>query len=132
MDSFVEGFKMMIPAIAILIFAWSLKGNGRCPGDQHLCKNIVGNNASASVILPQFICCCSVPCVFYRNKLGNFAILVPIAITMFPGSEECADDDHCCVNNSSGRGSLQEIIFHRFRIQRLCLRQERSLIILIM
>lgn len=28
MDSFVEGFKMMIPAIAILIFAWSLKGMG--------------------------------------------------------------------------------------------------------
>ena len=27
MDSFVEGFRLMIPAVAILIFAWSLKGS---------------------------------------------------------------------------------------------------------
>ena len=32
MDSFVEGFKLMIPAVAILIFAWSLKGMGDALG----------------------------------------------------------------------------------------------------
>ena len=52
MDSFVEGFKMMIPAIAILIFAWSLKGMGDALEISTFVSNTVGSGASASVILP--------------------------------------------------------------------------------
>ena len=88
MDSFVEGFKMMIPAIAILIFAWSLKGMGDALEISTFVKNIVGSNTSASVILPAILC---VVAVFHSfstgTSWGTFAILVPIAIAMFPGSE---------------------------------------------
>ena len=42
----------MIPAVAILIFAWSLKGMGDALGIGVFVENLVGTNASASVILP--------------------------------------------------------------------------------
>lgn len=88
MDSFVEGFKMMIPAIAILIFAWSLKGMGDALEISTFVKNIVGNNASASVILPAVLFVVAVFLSFSTGtSWGTFAILVPIAIAMFPGSE---------------------------------------------
>ena len=75
MDSFVEGFKMMIPAIAILIFAWSLKG--------------IGTNASASVILPAILFLVAIFLSFSTGtSWGTFAILVPIAIAMFPGADD--------------------------------------------
>ncbi len=32
MESLVEGFKLMVPAVTILIFAWSLKGMGDALG----------------------------------------------------------------------------------------------------
>lgn len=32
MDSLAEGFKLMVPAVTILIFAWSLKGMGDALG----------------------------------------------------------------------------------------------------
>ncbi|MEE0818228.1 MAG: Na+/H+ antiporter NhaC family protein, partial [Coprococcus catus] len=85
---FVEGFKMMIPAIAILIFAWSLKGMGDALEISTFVKNIVGNNASASVILPAVLFVVAVFLSFSTGtSWGTFAILVPIAIAMFPGSE---------------------------------------------
>ena len=88
MDSFVEGFKMMIPAIAILIFAWSLKGMGDALEISTFVKNIVGSNASASVILPAILFVVAVFLSFSTGtSWGTFAILVPIAIAMFPGSE---------------------------------------------
>ena len=88
MDSFVEGFKMMIPAIAILIFAWSLKGMGDALEISTFVKNIVGSNTSASVILPAILFVVAVFLSFSTGtSWGTFAILVPIAIAMFPGSE---------------------------------------------
>ena len=88
MDSFVEGFKMMIPAIAILIFAWSLKGMGDALEIGTFVKTIVGTNASASVILPAILFLVAIFLSFSTGtSWGTFAILVPIAIAMFPGSE---------------------------------------------
>ena len=55
MDSFVEGFKMMIPAIGILIFAWSLKGMGDALGLAEFVGGIVGDNASASIFIPAIL-----------------------------------------------------------------------------
>ena len=57
MDSFVEGFKLMIPAVAILIFAWSLKGMGDALGIADFVGGIVGANASASVAIPAIKMC---------------------------------------------------------------------------
>ena len=89
MDSFVEGFKMMIPAIAILIFAWSLKGMGDALEISTFVRNVVGGNASASVILPAILFVVAVFLSFSTGtSWGTFAILVPIAIAMFPGNED--------------------------------------------
>ena len=88
MDSFVEGFKMMIPAIAILIFAWSLKGMGDALEISTFVKNVVGSNTSASVILPAILFLVAIFLSFSTGtSWGTFAILVPIAIAMFPGAD---------------------------------------------
>lgn len=87
MDSFVEGFKMMIPAIGILIFAWSLKGMGDALEIASFVENLVGSNASASVLLPAILFLVAIFLSFSTGtSWGTFAILVPIAIAMFPGA----------------------------------------------
>ena len=88
MDSFVEGFKMMIPAIGILIFAWSLKGMGDALEIASFVENLVGSNASASVLLPAILFLVALFLSFSTGtSWGTFAILVPIAIAMFPGAD---------------------------------------------
>ena len=88
MDSFVEGFKMMIPAIGILIFAWSLKGMGDALEIASFVENLVGSNASASVLLPAILFLVAIFLSFSTGtSWGPFAILVPIAIAMFPGAD---------------------------------------------
>ena len=88
MDSFVEGFKMMIPAIGILIFAWSLKGMGDALEIASFVENLVGSNASASVLLPAILFLVAIFLSFSTGtSWGTFALLVPIAIAMFPGAD---------------------------------------------
>ena len=88
MDSFVEGFKMMIPEIGILIFAWSLKGMGDALEIASFVENLVGSNASASVLLPAILFLVAIFLSFSTGtSWGTFAILVPIAIAMFPGAD---------------------------------------------
>ena len=88
MDSFVEGFKLMIPAVAILIFAWSLKGMGDALGIGVFVENQVGTNASASVILPAVMFMIAIFLAFSTGtSWGTFAILVPIVVAMFPGQK---------------------------------------------
>ena len=88
MDSFVEGFKMMIPAIGLLIFAWSLKGMGDALEIASFVENLVGSNASASVLLPAILFLVAIFLSFSTGtSWGTFAILVPIAIAMFPGTD---------------------------------------------
>ncbi len=88
MDSFVEGFKMMIPAIGILIFAWSLKGMGDALEIASFVENLVGSNASASVMFPAILFLVAIFLSFSTGtSWGTFAILVPIAIAMFPGAD---------------------------------------------
>lgn len=88
MDSFVEGFKLMIPAIAILIFAWALKGMGDALGIGAFVENLVGTNTSASMVIPAILFAIAIFLAFSTGtSWGTFAILVPIAIAMFPGAE---------------------------------------------
>ena len=88
MDSFVEGFRLMIPAVAILIFAWSLKGMGDALGIAAFVENLVGSNASASVILPAVMFMIAIFLAFSTGtSWGTFAILVPIVVAMFPGQK---------------------------------------------
>ena len=88
MDSFVDGFKLMIPAIAILIFAWTLKGMGDALQIGTFVEQIVGTDATASVFLPAILFVVAAFLAFSTGtSWGTFAILVPIAIAMFPGAE---------------------------------------------
>ena len=80
MDSLVDGFKLMIPAVTILIFAWSLKGVGDALGLADFVGHVVGDNASASIFIPAVLFAAAV-----FLSWGTFAILVPIATAMFPG-----------------------------------------------
>ena len=89
MDSFVEGFKLMIPAIAILIFAWTLKGMGDALEIGAFVKTIVGTGASASIIVPAIMFAIAVFLAFSTGtSWGTFAILVPIVIAMFPEAKD--------------------------------------------
>ena len=87
MESLVEGFKLMIPAITILIFAWSLKGIGDAMGLVEFVGGIVGENASASIFIPVVLFAVAIFLSFSTGtSWGTFAILVPIATGMFAGN----------------------------------------------
>lgn len=87
MDSLVEGFKLMIPAVTILIFAWSLKGVGDALGLADFVGHIVGDNASASIFIPAVLFVAAVFLSFSTGtSWGTFAILVPIATALFSGN----------------------------------------------
>ena len=86
MDSLVDGFKLMVPAVTILIFAWSLKGVGDALGLADFVGHVVGDNASASIFIPAVLFAAAVFLSFSTGtSWGTFAILVPIATAMFPG-----------------------------------------------
>ena len=79
----------MIPAIAILIFAWTLKGMGDALEIGAFVKTIVGTGASASIIVPAIMFAIAVFLAFSTGtSWGTFAILVPIVIAMFPEAKD--------------------------------------------
>ncbi len=85
MESFVEGFRLMVPAMAILTFAWALKGIGDHLEISTFVKSVVGQNASASMFIPMLIFIIAIFLAFSTGtSWGTFAILVPIVIAMFP------------------------------------------------
>lgn len=89
MESFVDGFKLMIPAIGILIFAWTLKGMGDALEIGTFVQSVVGSSASASLLLPAILFLVAIFLAFSTGtSWGTFAILVPIAIAMFPGTDK--------------------------------------------
>ncbi|HJD01522.1 MAG TPA: Na+/H+ antiporter NhaC family protein [Candidatus Mediterraneibacter excrementavium] len=86
MDGLAEGFKLMVPAVTILIFAWSLKGVGDALGLADFVGHVVGDNASASIFIPVVMFAAAVFLSFSTGtSWGTFAILVPIATALFSG-----------------------------------------------
>ena len=84
MDSLSEGFKLMVPAVTILVFAWTLKGVGDAMGLAAFVGSIVGDHASASIFIPVVLFAVAVFLSFSTGtSWGTFAILVPIATGMF-------------------------------------------------
>ena len=86
MDSLVEGFKLMIPAVMVLILAWTLKGVGDalCLGD--FVSGVVGGNASASFLVPVIMFAVGLFLGFSTGtSWGTFAILIPIVVALFGG-----------------------------------------------
>ena len=89
MECVPEGFKAMVPAILILTFAWTLKGMGDNLGISDFVKSTVGANATASVVIPAVMFCIAVFLAFSTGtSWGTFAILVPIVVGMYAGSDE--------------------------------------------
>jgi Na+/H+ antiporter NhaC len=87
MSSFTEGFKLMVPAISILILAWTLKGMGDALGIADFVGGLVGANTSASIAIPAIMFCVAVFLAFSTGtSWGTFAILIPIVTAMFPGA----------------------------------------------
>ena len=86
MGSLVEGFKLMVPAVMVLILAWTLKGVGDalCLGD--FVSSVVGGNASASFWIPAIMFIVGLFLGFSTGtSWGTFAILIPIVIAVFGG-----------------------------------------------
>ena len=84
MESLAEGFKLMVPACTILIFAWSLKGMGDALGISTFVEGVVGSNTSATVVIPAIMFAVAIFLAFSTGtSWGTFAILVPIAVGMF-------------------------------------------------
>jgi Na+/H+ antiporter NhaC len=88
MDCLTEGFKAMVPAIMILIFAWSLNSMTSYLGADEFVAGIIDNSAKG---LQMFL-----PCVIFLigvflsfatgTSWGTFGILIPIVLKAFPWS----------------------------------------------
>ncbi len=84
MDALVDGAKLMIPAILILTFAWTLKGMGDALGIAEFVQSVVGSSASASIFIPAIMFAVALFLAFTTGtSWGTFAILIPIVVTMY-------------------------------------------------
>lgn len=87
--AFPEGAKLMLNAILILTFAWTLKGVGDQLGIAEFVNKIVGGHASASIFVPVIMYCIAVFLSFSTGtSWGTFAILIPIVISIFGNGNE--------------------------------------------
>ena len=88
--SFTEGFCAMVPAILILVFAWTLSGMTELLGADVFVAGIVENTAGAlNLFLPAIVFVIALGLAFATGtSWGTFTILLPIIIKiMVPGSE---------------------------------------------
>ncbi len=84
MESFVKGFQLMIPAIAILTFAWTLKGITQALGIRDFVYNAVGNASYGLNLVPVIMFVIAIFIAFSTGtSWGTFAILVPIVTSIF-------------------------------------------------
>ena len=91
MEAIPKGFKAMVPAIIILVFAWTLGGVTRgMLGADIFVKEMVGQAAGAlQALLPAAIFLIALGLSFATGtSWGTFGILLPIVITVFAGAGE--------------------------------------------
>ena len=91
MDAIPKGFCAMVPAVIILVFAWTLGGITRgMLGADIFVKLAIGGSAEAlSVFLPAVIFLIALGLAFATGtSWGTFGILLPIVITVFAGAGE--------------------------------------------
>lgn len=88
-DSFVDGFKAMVPAILILIFAWTLSGITNMLGAKIYVAELVRGAASGLAnLLPAIIFVIGSGLAFSTGtSWGTFGVLLPIVCAVFPSGE---------------------------------------------
>lgn len=89
-DCIPQGFKMMVPAILILVLAWTLSGFCR---DQLLAGEFVSNaikgSSIATTILPFALFLIAVGLAFSTGtSWGAFGVLIPIVTAVFPADAQ--------------------------------------------
>ena len=92
MESIPEGFKAMVPAIMILICAWTLKAMTDSIGANVFIAELIQNNAGAlQNFLPAIIFLIAVGLSFATGtSWGTFGILIPIVLSVFNQGGEIA------------------------------------------
>lgn len=89
MDSVPEGGKLMMPAVIILVLAWTLKGMTDQLGIGDFIAATVNLNSGMIRFVPVIIFLIAIFIAFSSGtSWGTFAILVPIVVNMFAGSDE--------------------------------------------
>ena len=88
-DSLPEGFKAMVPAILILVFAWSLKAMTDSLGAAAFVENAMRSAAGGLMnILPAIIFLVGCGLAFATGtSWGTFGILIPIVVAVFENSD---------------------------------------------
>ena len=86
MGCMVEGFRAMVPAIMILILAWTLKGMTDSLGAAEFVAGVVDSGAGAFMnFLPAIIFLIATGLSFATGtSWGTFGILIPITLKVFP------------------------------------------------
>jgi len=86
MDCLTEGFKAMVPAIMILVLAWTLKGVTLGLGaDTYVAGVVSGSAQSLQNFLPAIVFLIAVGLSFATGtSWGTFGILIPICLNAFP------------------------------------------------
>ncbi len=86
MSCLPEGFKAMVPAILILVFAWTLKTMTFSLGAQEYVEGVIyGAKDGLKAMLPAIIFLVGCFLAFSTGtSWGTFGILIPITITVFP------------------------------------------------
>lgn len=84
MNSVPEGGKLMMPAILILVLAWTLKGMTDALGIGTFVRSAINLNSSLMNFVPLVIFCIAIFIAFSSGtSWGTFAIFVPIVVNMF-------------------------------------------------
>ena len=84
MSSLVAGFKQMVPAILILVFAWTLKTVTTELGAAEYVRGIVENAHAVQLLLPLLLFAVALGLSFATGtSWGTFGILIPIVTGVF-------------------------------------------------
>ena len=84
MDSIVAGFKQMVPAILILVFAWTLKTMTSTLGASEYVRGIVESATAVQILLPVLLFLVALGLSFATGtSWGTFGILIPIVTGVF-------------------------------------------------
>ncbi len=89
MQSIPEGFKAMVPAIMILVCAWTLNSMTSSLGAKIFISQLIQGSAGAlNIFLPAIIFVIAVGLSFATGtSWGTFGILIPIVLSIFSGTD---------------------------------------------